>query len=90
MMFTLFLALLAIMAMIPGSSSDHGPDNPLVMRGIGELVDHCDDDWDIIPKQYFVGRCDNGQGSRRAMYIDINNCFTVTDKGDIAVDNWRV
>ncbi|KAH8647158.1 hypothetical protein BX600DRAFT_518442 [Xylariales sp. PMI_506] len=58
-------------------------------RGIGWLVDYCDDDWTIMPKQYFYGRCQNNVGAREDMYIDLDGCYTVTNNGQLAIDNLR-
>jgi hypothetical protein len=89
-MFAFFVALLVAMAMIPGSFSGQSPNSSLATRGNGELLVHCDDNWTILPKQYFVGNCDNGKSSRDFMSIDLSNCFTVTDQGTIAMDNYHV
>ncbi|KAK7949403.1 uncharacterized protein PG986_010289 [Apiospora aurea] len=61
-------------------------------RGIGWLYDHCDDDWSIMPPYYFVGKCDarHPPDARTWLTIDLTGCYTVTDDGELSVDNQRV
>jgi hypothetical protein len=58
-------------------------------RGNGYIVDYCDDDWAIQPPQYFYAKCENATGGRSYMYIDLDQCYTVGDDGQLSVDNWR-
>lgn len=65
---------------------------PVAKRGIGWLYDYCDDDWAIMPDYHFTGRCNvsHPAGTRDWLSIQLTGCYTVTDGGELAVDNKRV
>jgi hypothetical protein len=66
---------------LPGVPTRELQERELETRGIGFLMDHCDQDWNVARPHVFYGRCENSKGTREWMHIDLDNCYTVDDKG---------
>ncbi|KAI0121366.1 hypothetical protein BJ170DRAFT_600040 [Xylariales sp. AK1849] len=93
---TLLAVLLVLSAMVQPSVAT--TDDSVVIldrraileeRGIGWLVDYCEDDWNLFPPMYFAGSCNNSAGNREWMHIDLDGCYTVTETGQLSLDNSR-
>ncbi|KAI1858813.1 uncharacterized protein JN550_012467 [Neoarthrinium moseri] len=90
-LFAAFLAVLALWKPISATVIENRNIDKAAIdkRGIGWLVDYCDDDWNIGPNTYFHANCTRGGDKREPMYIELDKCFTVDSQGRLAVDNWR-
>ncbi|KAK8092290.1 uncharacterized protein PG998_015122 [Apiospora kogelbergensis] len=84
---TIMMAMMAMLFLIATPVAGQALDQ----RGIGLLAYYCDDDWSMMPGYTFSGRCNvsSPAGTRDWLSIDITGCYTVTDDGELSMDNKR-